>query len=92
MKLDIYVISLSKRGLDDSQLNELICDLPARSIALMEDIDAAFTRGISRGDESGSASSSSASQDASTGITLRHVTLCIMGTDKTWYKLSLHTT
>ncbi|KAG8877428.1 hypothetical protein FRB97_003427 [Tulasnella sp. 331] len=70
LKLDIYVISLSKRGLDDSQLNELICDLPARCIALMEDIDAAFTHGISRDDESGSASTNSTTQDAPRGITL----------------------
>ncbi|KAF8505062.1 BCS1 N terminal-domain-containing protein [Gautieria morchelliformis] len=40
--LDIYVVSLAKKGLDDSSLNELICDLPTKSIALMEDIDAAF--------------------------------------------------
>ncbi|KAF8581519.1 P-loop containing nucleoside triphosphate hydrolase protein [Ramaria rubella] len=40
--LDIYVVSLAKKGLDDSSLNELICGLPLRSIALMEDIDAAF--------------------------------------------------
>ena len=40
--LDVYVVSLAKRGLDDSSLNELICALPLRSIALMEDIDAAF--------------------------------------------------
>jgi mitochondrial chaperone BCS1 len=33
---------LAKKGLDDSSLNELICELPSRSIALMEDIDAAF--------------------------------------------------
>jgi mitochondrial chaperone BCS1 len=36
------VVSLAKKGLDDSSLNELICSLPSRSIALMEDIDAAF--------------------------------------------------
>ncbi|KAG9032642.1 hypothetical protein FRB95_001152 [Tulasnella sp. JGI-2019a] len=71
LKLDIYVISLSKRGLDDSQLNELICDLPARSIALMEDIDAAFTHGISRDDDnSPPTANSSASQDSPRGITL----------------------
>lgn len=48
LNLDIYVISLAKRGLDDTVLNELICDLPARCIALMEDIDAAFTHSVSR--------------------------------------------
>lgn len=40
--LDVYVISLSRAGLDDSGLAELIGDMPERCIALMEDIDAAF--------------------------------------------------
>ncbi|KLO10871.1 P-loop containing nucleoside triphosphate hydrolase protein [Schizopora paradoxa] len=48
LNLDIYVVSLSKRGLDDSSLNELISKLPSRSLALMEDIDAAFFRGLTR--------------------------------------------
>lgn len=46
--LDVYVISLSRTGLDDSALQELISDLPERCIALMEDIDAAFHHGITR--------------------------------------------
>ncbi|KAF7324730.1 Mitochondrial chaperone BCS1 [Mycena kentingensis (nom. inval.)] len=46
--LDIYIISLSRVGLDDSALNELINALPERCCALMEDIDAAFTSGITR--------------------------------------------
>ena len=40
--LDVYVLSLSRTGLDDTALAELITDLPERCIALMEDIDAAF--------------------------------------------------
>lgn len=40
--LDIYVVSLAKRGLDDSSLNKLISYIPSRSIALIEDIDTAF--------------------------------------------------
>ena len=40
--LDIYVISLSKKGLDESALSQLVSDHPARSIALIEEIDAAF--------------------------------------------------
>ncbi|KAH8113617.1 P-loop containing nucleoside triphosphate hydrolase protein, partial [Phellopilus nigrolimitatus] len=48
LDLDIYVISLSKKNLDDSSLNELISKLPSRSLALMEDIDAAFFRGVTR--------------------------------------------
>lgn len=48
LDLDIYLVSLSKKGLDDSTLNELITKIPSRSLVLMEDIDAAFFRGISR--------------------------------------------
>lgn len=47
--LHVYIISLSRVGLDDTTLSSAIGDLPSRCIALMEDIDAAFTRGISRG-------------------------------------------
>src|SRR6266702_2841385 len=46
--LDIYIISLSKAGLDDASLNSLIASLPEQCIAIMEDIDAAFTHGITR--------------------------------------------
>jgi mitochondrial chaperone BCS1 len=46
--LDIYIISLSKTGLDDSTLNSLISQLPEHCIAIMEDIDAAFTHGLTR--------------------------------------------
>lgn len=42
LDLDVYVISLSKRSLDDSDLLELISLLPGRCIALIEDIDVAF--------------------------------------------------
>ncbi|KAH7921236.1 P-loop containing nucleoside triphosphate hydrolase protein [Leucogyrophana mollusca] len=46
--LDVYIISLSRSGLDDTGLSQLISDLPERCIALMEDIDAAFHHGLSR--------------------------------------------
>ncbi|KAJ3931023.1 MAG: P-loop containing nucleoside triphosphate hydrolase protein [Lentinula lateritia] len=46
--LDVYVLSLGKAGLDDSSLNGLINRLPERCIALMEDVDAVFTHGLSR--------------------------------------------
>jgi chaperone BCS1 len=46
--LDIYIISLSKTGLDDSTLSSLISSLPEQCIAIMEDIDAAFTHGLTR--------------------------------------------
>ncbi|KAF5373306.1 hypothetical protein D9615_007405 [Tricholomella constricta] len=46
--LDVYIISLSRIGMDDTVLNELICELPEKCIALMEDIDAAFTQTLNR--------------------------------------------
>lgn len=46
--LDVYVISLSRAGLDDTSLSEIIADLPEKCIALMEDIDAAFHHGLNR--------------------------------------------
>lgn len=42
------MISLSRAGLDDTTLQELISFLPERCIALMEDIDAAFRHDINR--------------------------------------------
>jgi len=46
--LDIYIVSLSKMRLDNSSLNALISSLPEQCIAIMEDIDAAFTHGLTR--------------------------------------------
>ena len=48
LNLDVYIISLSRLGLDDNALQELISDLPEHCIALMEDIDAAFHHTLSR--------------------------------------------
>ncbi|KAF8892220.1 P-loop containing nucleoside triphosphate hydrolase protein [Infundibulicybe gibba] len=48
LKLDVYILSLSRAGLDDTALSKLISDLPERCIALMEDIDAAFTQSLNR--------------------------------------------
>jgi len=42
------MISLSRAGLDDATLQELISSLPEKCIALMEDIDAAFSHDINR--------------------------------------------
>jgi chaperone BCS1 len=53
--LDVYVVSLSRSGLDDTALSEMISELPARCIALMEDIDAAFHKGIENRDEADAA-------------------------------------
>ncbi|KAG6861453.1 hypothetical protein C0995_016544 [Termitomyces sp. Mi166 len=46
--LDVYIISLSRAGMDDAALSELISELPEKCIALMEDIDAAFTQTVNR--------------------------------------------
>ncbi|KAH9946492.1 P-loop containing nucleoside triphosphate hydrolase protein [Amylocystis lapponica] len=46
--LDVYIVSLSRAGLDDTGLSSLISDMPDKCIALMEDIDAAFHQGITR--------------------------------------------
>lgn len=48
LDLDVYIVSLSRTGLDDNGLSNLIGALPSRCIALMEDIDAAFKSGITR--------------------------------------------
>lgn len=54
LNLDVYVISLSRTGLDDSALDNLVNDLPERCLALMEDVDAAFTSVMNREEGSGS--------------------------------------
>ncbi|KAI0285643.1 P-loop containing nucleoside triphosphate hydrolase protein [Russula brevipes] len=46
--LDIYVVSLSSKGMSDNTLTTLMGNVPSRCILLLEDLDAAFTRGISR--------------------------------------------
>ncbi|KII85922.1 hypothetical protein PLICRDRAFT_44349 [Plicaturopsis crispa FD-325 SS-3] len=63
--LSVYMISLSRLGLDDSGLNDLISDLPGRCIALMEDIDAAFHHGLTRESDKPSSPTPPPSGDAS---------------------------
>ncbi|KAF7369071.1 Mitochondrial chaperone BCS1 [Mycena venus] len=63
LQLDIYIISLSRIGLDDSALGELVNALPERCVALMEDIDAAFTSGLTRD----TATATAESQDINAG-------------------------
>jgi len=46
--LDVYIVSLSRAGLDDESLNGLISDLPEKCIALMEDIDVALHPALNR--------------------------------------------
>ena len=48
MGLDVYVLTLSRVGLDDTVLNALLSNLPDRCIALLEDVDVAFKKGVGR--------------------------------------------
>lgn len=52
--LDIYVVSLSASWISDSTLTTLMGRVPARCILLLEDLDAAFVRSVSREDGDGS--------------------------------------
>ena len=52
LALDIYVISLSASWMNDSTLTNLMSRIPARSILLLEDLDAAFTHSTSRDSDS----------------------------------------
>ncbi|KAF8736398.1 P-loop containing nucleoside triphosphate hydrolase protein, partial [Rhizoctonia solani] len=77
LKLDVYVISLSRRGFDDARLHEIISDLPPRAIALIEDIDASFTTAVGvRGSSAGTATSGS---DEGGGVTLAGLLAAIDG-------------
>jgi len=46
--LDVYIVTLSKAGLNDNTLYSLIAELPERCIALMEDIDVAFRHDLTQ--------------------------------------------
>jgi len=48
---NICLINLSERGLTDDRLNYLLCNLPERSIALLEDVDAAFANRAQVGED-----------------------------------------
>ncbi|KAI0694551.1 P-loop containing nucleoside triphosphate hydrolase protein [Cerioporus squamosus] len=48
LNLDVYILSLTRMGMDDSTLNSVIAELPDKCIVLVEDIDAAFHKGIKR--------------------------------------------
>ncbi|TBU23124.1 hypothetical protein BD311DRAFT_96247 [Dichomitus squalens] len=63
--LDIYVVSLSSKGMSDNTLTTLMGNVPSRCILLLEDLDAAFTRGISRDESSTGVPTSSSSSSSS---------------------------
>jgi chaperone BCS1 len=51
--LDIYVVSLSSAWISNSVLMVLMGRVPKGAILLLEDLDAAFTRSVSRQDDGG---------------------------------------
>ncbi|KAJ7018394.1 P-loop containing nucleoside triphosphate hydrolase protein [Mycena alexandri] len=51
LMLDIYVVSLSSAWISDSVLMGLMGRVPKGAILLLEDLDAAFTRSVSRSEE-----------------------------------------
>ncbi|KAH9991153.1 P-loop containing nucleoside triphosphate hydrolase protein [Russula vinacea] len=70
--LDIYVVSLSSKGMSDNTLSTLMGNVPSRCILLLEDLDAAFTRGITRDSTSTGAPTAptKAAAEANDGSTL----------------------
>jgi mitochondrial chaperone BCS1 len=76
--LDIYVISLSASWISDSMLTTLMGRVPNRCILLLEDLDAAFTKSLSReskkdkdGDKDGKEKSSGTAATAAAPTTVR---------------------
>ncbi|KAJ7151786.1 hypothetical protein C8R43DRAFT_1067354 [Mycena crocata] len=53
LMLDIYVVSLSSAWISDSVLMGLMGRVPKGAILLLEDLDAAFTRSVSRSEDNG---------------------------------------
>ncbi|KAI9015981.1 hypothetical protein DFJ74DRAFT_757833 [Hyaloraphidium curvatum] len=58
LRLNIYVLSLSNRGLTDDNLIELMSMTPARCVLLLEDVDAAFVSRELDGSATGKAAGS----------------------------------
>jgi len=82
--LDIYVVSLSSKGMSDNTLTTLMGLVPSRCILLLEDLDAAFTRGVSRDESStgapaATAANSPASKNATENTTNDGSTLSLSG-------------
>ncbi|KIJ18559.1 hypothetical protein PAXINDRAFT_70788 [Paxillus involutus ATCC 200175] len=82
LMLDIYVVSLSSSWISDSTLTTLMGRVPARCVVLLEDLDAAFTRSVTRdkasngtpdsGNNSGEESTASEQPAVSSGRHRRH--------------------
>lgn len=44
LKLNVYVLNISGKGMTDERLADLLCDVPPHSVVLLEDIDATFDK------------------------------------------------
>ncbi|KAF5379431.1 hypothetical protein D9615_006519 [Tricholomella constricta] len=77
--LDIYVVSLSSKGMSDNTLTTLMGHVPSRCILLLEDLDAAFTRSVSRDATSTGAPTASTSTTTTTAETTDGSTLSLSG-------------
>ncbi|CDO69341.1 hypothetical protein BN946_scf184746.g22 [Trametes cinnabarina] len=66
LNLDVYILSLTRLGLDDTSLSSIIADLPTQCIVLVEDIDAAFHQGVKRDIADPERDSSEGNQQGST--------------------------
>ncbi|KAG6836692.1 hypothetical protein H0H93_004803 [Arthromyces matolae] len=67
--LDIYVVSLSSKGMSDNTLTTLMGHVPTRCILLLEDLDAAFTRSVSRDSSSTGAPTAAVASTSTTPAT-----------------------
>ncbi|KAJ3743704.1 P-loop containing nucleoside triphosphate hydrolase protein [Lentinula detonsa] len=76
--LDIYVVSLSSKGMSDNTLTTLMGNVPSRCILLLEDLDAAFTRSVSR-DSSSTGAPKESTASTSTPETTDGSTLSLSG-------------
>ncbi|KJA22832.1 hypothetical protein HYPSUDRAFT_87183 [Hypholoma sublateritium FD-334 SS-4] len=76
--LDIYVVSLSSKGMSDNTLTTLMGNVPSRCILLLEDLDAAFTRSVSR-DEKSTGTPTAATKDAAATEAADGSTLSLSG-------------
>ncbi|KAF8815434.1 P-loop containing nucleoside triphosphate hydrolase protein [Phlegmacium glaucopus] len=76
--LDIYVVSLSSKGMSDNTLTTLMGHVPSRCILLLEDLDAAFTRSVTR-DATSTGTPTAATKETATAETTDGSTLSLSG-------------
>ncbi|KAG1806957.1 hypothetical protein EV424DRAFT_1577580 [Suillus variegatus] len=76
--LDIYVVSLSSKGMSDNTLTTLMGHVPSRYILLLEDLDATFTRSVSH-DASSTGAPTASNTNSTTTETSDGSTLSLSG-------------